>query len=671
MPRRGISTGKRQAAQESVADAPRKSLGRKAGVVAVVLTLVAASGWFLERVTRPPTLPDHLAGSPRERADAPGLSAAPDDRFVIPEIAESRFRNASKSVEYVGSQACVECHRDEHKSYLQTTHSRSLADVDVSREPPDGEFCHEISGRCYRIDREGEALKLREFLLDEKGEEVVLADHVARYSLGSGNYARMYLAKAGDFLIEAPMTWYPRRQVWGMSAGYEKNPHQPGFGREIDSMCLYCHAGRVETIDGASLRLNVVEMAIGCERCHGPGALHVGERKAGAPIQGKIDDSIVNVRHLPRERQEDVCAQCHLSGSADVSVRGRSKADFRPGMRMTDFVVSFGIDRPESPMTVSGQIQQMRLSNCYRESQTMTCATCHDPHLLPEESQKVDYYRNKCLGCHQADACGLPVETRRDRQMNDNCILCHMPRGPTDIPHFSFTHHRVGIHSVESKREKLTELDQLVAIGDVSHLPEFERLRLLGLANDIFAGRLAGGLDDESRDDPSYRALAKVFEERGRTILEEVRLQGLRDPETQGFFSRLNWRKNPDLCIAYALETLQSHQVSPATRNAAIYNLASSYFDARQYERALPYLRELTKIERSEISLMLLAICREREGNLPEAVRLINEAIADSPDRADLHVYLASVYRKMGKPEEADRHLQLAKLLSRKVPQPQ
>jgi tetratricopeptide (TPR) repeat protein len=70
------------------------------------------------------------------------------------------------------------------------------------------------------------------------------------------------------------------------------------------------------------------------------------------------------------------------------------------------------------------------------------------------------------------------------------------------------------------------------------------------------------------------------------------------------------------------------------------------------------------------MSLMLLAICYEKKGDLPEAVRLIKEAILASPDRADLHIYLASICRKIGKAEDAEHHLQRAKLLRLKVPQP-
>lgn len=589
--------------------------------------------------------------------------------FDLPKITPARFRNATQAVGYVGSGACLACHREEHESYLHTTHSRSMGEVDAAREPPSGEFAHELSGRNYRVYREGESLRLREFIKDAD-REVVLADHAARYVLGSGNYARMYLAQVEDYLIEAPMTWYPRQDRWEMSAGYGKNPHQEGFNREIDANCLRCHAGRVENVGSGSLRLKVEEMAIGCERCHGPGELHIKERQAKLPIQGKIDDSIVNLRHLSREQQEDVCSQCHLSSSADVNVRGRARHDFRPGLRMADFVIPFRVDRPDSAMTVSGQIEQMRLSRCYSESKSMTCTTCHDPHAEVEQSARVQHFRAKCLNCHEKKPCREEIQIRQEKQQ-DNCIACHMPRGPTDIPHFSFTHHRIGLHAEKAKTTKLTEADKLVSVVDVSHLPEWERQRTLGLANDIFAGKLATGLDDETRDDPSYRALASVFSNRARQILEEVRSQGLRDPEVEMLFSRLNWRKNPAQCIEYAESALKLPEISPLARSSALYHLASSHFDQRRYAQALPHLEELVKIERSEISLMLLGICRQKNGNLPEAERLIKEAIVAAPDRADLHSYLAGIYEEMGKPQEAQIHLQQAKLLQSKIPQPE
>lgn len=266
------------------------------------------------------------------------------------------------------------------------------------------------------------------------------------------------------------------------------------------------------------------------------------------------------------------------------------------------------------------------------------------------------------------DSCGLTVESRQQKQKDDNCVICHMPRGSTDIPHFSFTHHRVGIHG--PKNDTITESDQLVPAVDVSHLPQLEQQRLLGLAHDVFAAKLAGGWNDESRDDPTYRALSKVVDGRAQRILEEVRRQGLRDPDIEAYFSRLHWRRNPDLCNAFAESALKSKDISSLTRKSVLYYLGSSYFDQRRFAEALPYLTELVKMERSEISLMLLGICYQNQGNLPEAVRLINAAILAAPERADLHFYLASIYQKMGKSDDAESQLKMARLLNLKVPQP-
>ena len=109
---------------------------------------------------------------------------------------------------------------------------------------------------------------------------------------------------------------------------------------------------------------------------------------------------------------------------------------------------------------------------------------------------------------------------------------------------------------------------------------------------------------------------------------------------------------------------------SRAARKSALYDLATSHFDLGQYDSAFPFLEELAKCERSEINLMLLAICHQKKGDLKETVRLINEAIAVSPDRADLHSFLAPILRDMGQSNAADEHLERAKLLRLKVPQP-
>ena len=125
-----------------------------------------------------------------------------------------------------------------------------------------------------------------------------------RYLVGSGHFSRSYIVEVDGFLHESPITWYAGKQKWGMSPGYDGARHA-GFDRPIIETCLYCHAGRVEPVDGAAHRLTLHEKAIGCESCHGPGSFHREFHLAKKSLVGDVDLTIVNPRKLSRSLQDD------------------------------------------------------------------------------------------------------------------------------------------------------------------------------------------------------------------------------------------------------------------------------------------------------------------------------------------------------------------------------
>ena len=84
-----------------------------------------------------------MAWLKRERGPQPAAEAP----FPLPPYSESHFLNTGPDAQYVGTAACAECHHENHRSYLLTDHSRSLADVSPAAEPPDGSFYHQASGR--------------------------------------------------------------------------------------------------------------------------------------------------------------------------------------------------------------------------------------------------------------------------------------------------------------------------------------------------------------------------------------------------------------------------------------------------------------------------------------------------------------------------------------------
>ncbi|MCA9117979.1 MAG: hypothetical protein KDA79_23065, partial [Planctomycetaceae bacterium] len=457
--------------------------------------------------------------------------------------AGSPFASTAVSADWIGSDACRECHNGQHRSWLETAHSVALAAVDADREPPDGTVRLEDDQRLCSVYRQDGELRHREEMLLPDGGRLPLADHAVDHVIGSGRFSRSYLVETDGFLVESPVTWYAARQKWGPSPGYANN--WSGFERPAELRCVECHAGRVTPVENSLHRLTIHEQAIGCERCHGPGSAHRDRWSAEDPAAAMAADgdrTIVHPGRLNRERNEAICAQCHLHGDATVSIRGRSLADFRPGLRLRDFLVSFSVGPDEKQMEVVGHVEQMRRSACYIGSDTLTCTTCHDPHSRLDEAESLNWYRSRCLSCHTEDSCGLDHATRIAQQPQDDCTACHMPQVPTEIPHFTFTHHLIGVHTElpkHGRRESISSFEpagELIPLSDVSHLPlrELDRLKGLGYlqlqtANSVHASE--------------YTRLAVEH-------LLQFREAGLEDPDVDAALARLFWQSDPSMATS-------------------------------------------------------------------------------------------------------------------------
>jgi predicted CXXCH cytochrome family protein len=288
------------------------------------------------------------------------------------------------------------------------------------------------------------------------------------FLLGSGTHGYSFLVGEDGYLFQSPISWYTKKQLWDLPPGYrERNSH---FDRSITPQCLACHCNHVTVAGHSDSRFQepifAEGYAIGCERCHGPGELHVRRRQAKEVQDGDFDETIVNPAGLEPNLREAVCQQCHLQGTVRVLRRGREPLDFRPGLPMHLFwtVLIRPPDQASDPKAV-GQVEQMYASRCFQGSGgKMGCTTCHDPHQQPTPEERTAFYRDRCLGCHeQASAaelvpkpksgakrvtaesrgCSLPLPVRLQEKTADNCAACHMPAQGTEIPHAAATDHRI------------------------------------------------------------------------------------------------------------------------------------------------------------------------------------------------------------------------------------
>jgi predicted CXXCH cytochrome family protein len=400
-------------------------------------------------------------------------------------------------------------------------------------------------------------------------------------------------------------------------------------------------------------RMRITEAVIGCERCHGPGALHVkrhhGRERAPEPAASGFDDTIVNPVHLSRELAEAICQQCHLRVSATVLARGRKLDDFRPGLPLQDFRHDYRLESTESSMTVVGHVDQMHLSRCYQGSAKFSCLTCHDPHNEPRPKERIEYYRSVCLTCHAAESCKVNPARRHQECPENNCIKCHMPTSATEIPHLAFTHHKVGVHDKSPPKETDPDRAQygfgvLKPFLDMSAVAEIERQRSLGIAYFEAANR---------QKDAS---LAALYRGKALNLLMEVRAAGLRDGAMETTLARLRLDLELEGVLPLAESALAQADLDGQDRAYALFLIAEAHFREGRHREAIPVLLDLNRVRRHSMQWQLLADCEFVVGNAAGGIQALEAAVRISPRLGDVHQHLAEYYRRQGNVEKADYH---------------
>jgi hypothetical protein len=359
------------------------------------------------------------------------------------------YRNTRPEVSYVGDEACAACHDAIAESYRKHPMGRSFAPIlDVA---PLQQYMKESAnpftalGFEFFVERRSGQILHKQSAYDSLGKMVAETVAPVNYAVGSGTHAYSYLIQREGHLFQSPVTWYAQKRAWDLSPGFAER--RDLFERPILPGCLFCHCNHANPLPDT---LNCYRQpiftgqAIGCERCHGPGELHVREREAGMAAE-EPDTTIINPKRLGPALRDAVCQQCHLGGYTRVLRRGRQPFDFRPGLPLEMFWRTF-VQPPgaTSGNQVAGHVEQIHASACFRKSAgNLACISCHDPHLLPAEKQKVGYYRERCLQCHQPAGCTALTAARQQTLPADNCLACHMPRGATNVDHVALTDHRI------------------------------------------------------------------------------------------------------------------------------------------------------------------------------------------------------------------------------------
>ncbi|MBI1221473.1 MAG: tetratricopeptide repeat protein [Bacteroidetes bacterium] len=384
--------------------------------------------------------------------------------------------NHSDSVHYVGIEACKECHSDKFETFIETGMGQSFAPA--SRKKSAANFhgvrpVYDAYSDFYYIPFwRNDSLIFREFRLDHTGDTVYTREERIAYIIGSGQHTNSHIVNLGNFLYQAPLTWYSQEGKWDLPPGFEGG-NNSRFSRLIGDECMSCHNALPGFVSNSENKFNTVPHGISCERCHGPGELHIQEKKAGniVDVNKETDWSIVNPAKLSWELQVDVCQRCHLQGNA-VLEPGKSFHDFRPGMPLKSVMsVYMPYYKGENPgFIMASHAQRLQKSKCFLQSNRkendkgLTCITCHNPHISVKVTGK-EVFNKACISCHDQNSC---TEAPKTLEKNDfNCVQCHMPSNTTlDIPHVTVHDHYIRKPDPHQPANRFAELLGIYAVNN-------------------------------------------------------------------------------------------------------------------------------------------------------------------------------------------------------------
>jgi hypothetical protein len=315
--------------------------------------------------------------------------------------------------------------------------------------------------------------------------------------------------------------------------------------------------------------------------------------------------AIVNPAKLTPERRDSVCSQCHLAGQVRVMAKGADWRSYHPGDRLADSMTVFVKADAGPGMTVTGHVEKLAQSACKRAAgDRLWCGTCHDPHAVPKAAERTAWFRGKCMSCHESKPCRESTAARA--RAADDCTACHMPKNTvTDAQHVVYTDHSI------PRRPR-------VAVAPVT---DFELAPFGGGTASARDTALAYAIEATRGSRPALQA-------RATEMLEKV----VRD--------------------------------APDDVEVLLY-LAERYRLDGESERAVPLYDQAIAIDPSQVTASVgLGGIRMERGELAEAIRLWEDALAKNAGLMLVRTNLAMAYWRSGDRQSAERHLRKAIELS-------
>ncbi|MCF6225749.1 MAG: tetratricopeptide repeat protein [Xanthomonadales bacterium] len=352
--------------------------------------------------------------------------------------------------QYVGEQACKDCHISEHQQWQGSHHD--LAMQVASETSVLGDFNNTSFsqfGVTSRFYKDG-----NRFMVNTEGADGKLQNYEISYVFGVYPL-QQYMVKFPQGKIQVlGIAWDSRETLKGGQRWFSLYPnesipagdvlHWTGPNLNWNYMCADCHSTNLKknyNAESRSYNTQWSEINVSCEACHGPASDHIAWSKLPADKKPLDNGLVVHLtkagsnqwRINPKTRKPElangsnanqeeiqVCAKCH-------SRRAQLDDDFTPGDNFRDHylpaLLTEGLYHPDGKINDEVFVYASFLqSRMYAAG--VTCSDCHNPHTLDRKAEGDAI----CQQCHLPTNYASPKHHfHQQNSTGASCISCHMP----------------------------------------------------------------------------------------------------------------------------------------------------------------------------------------------------------------------------------------------------
>lgn len=369
--------------------------------------------------------------------------------FFVVWMSIMTFSSNVFSADFVGSDACIDCHKEETEAWKGSDHEMAMKHAD--KDSVFGDFndaTFEFKGKPNRFFKKGD-----EYWVNIEGPDGKFNDYQISYTFGF-EPLQQYMVEFEDGRIQLiPFAWDSRSEEEGGQRWYHLYPEMEktdefywtNSGQNWNFMCADCHSTDVKKnydIKTDTYNTTWSEINVSCEACHGPASEHLvwsnnqesmTNQHYGfeRDLSKSVKEWVFKEGHTTRQPeaiqttdQITVCAQCHSRRTQlnedQAHIKGDSKTlldSYLPSLITAELYYNDGQIYDED--YVYGSFMQSKMAQ-----KGVTCTNCHNPHTtkldIPEEAV--------CAQCHIASEYTPQKHTFHEENTDaSKCTTCHMP----------------------------------------------------------------------------------------------------------------------------------------------------------------------------------------------------------------------------------------------------